>query len=128
MRAAYREILLPGTVCVSMVMSGVWGVAMPLILEFGFTREIEDRLLAPIAVGWLAVEKVAVGMTQALTAGAGGISGGVGGDGAERGGRPPAANRARRARCYPAGRWKGNLRAGWAHRVPSGQQSDLGWV
>jgi len=51
------------------VMSGVWGVAMPLILEFGFTREIEDRLLAPIAVGWLAVEKVVVGMTQALTAG-----------------------------------------------------------
>ena len=50
-------------------MSGVWAVAMPLIAEFQFTREIEDRLLAPIDIGWLAVEKVIAGMIQALIAG-----------------------------------------------------------
>jgi ABC-2 type transport system permease protein len=42
---------------------------MPLITEFQFTREIEDRLLAPIEIGWLAVEKIAAGMVQALVAG-----------------------------------------------------------
>ena len=52
-----------------MVISGVQAVAMPLITEFQFTREIEDRLLAPIDIGWLAVEKVVAGMIQALVAG-----------------------------------------------------------
>jgi ABC-2 type transport system permease protein len=42
---------------------------MPLISEFQFTKEIEDRLLAPMDVAWVAVEKVIAGMLQALTAG-----------------------------------------------------------
>ena len=54
---------------ISMALSGVQAVAMPLITEFQFTREIEDRLLAPMAIGWLAVEKIAAGMIQALVAG-----------------------------------------------------------
>jgi ABC-2 type transport system permease protein len=62
-------MLLPGIMAISMVMSGVWAVAMPLISEFQFTREIEDRLLAPIEIGWLAVQKVVAGMIQALVAG-----------------------------------------------------------
>jgi ABC-2 type transport system permease protein len=69
MQAAYKNILLPGVIGLSMVMSGVWAVAMPLISEFQFTKEIEDRLLAPIDIGWLAVEKVVAGMIQALVAG-----------------------------------------------------------
>jgi ABC-2 type transport system permease protein len=66
---SYKNVLLPGIIGISMVMSGVWAVAMPLITEFQFTREIEDRLLAPIEIGWLAVEKVVTGMIQALVAG-----------------------------------------------------------
>jgi ABC-2 type transport system permease protein len=42
---------------------------MPLISEFQFTKEIEDRLLAPMDVAWVAVEKVVAGMLQALVAG-----------------------------------------------------------
>jgi len=52
-----------------MTFTGVWAVAMPLIAEFQWTREIEDRLLAPISVGWIAIEKVIAGMLQALVAG-----------------------------------------------------------
>src|SRR6185295_16385754 len=52
-----------------MVMAGVQAVAMPLITEFQFTREIEDRLLAPIEIGWLAVAKIVTGMIQAMFAG-----------------------------------------------------------
>ena len=69
MHMEYKSILLPGVMALSMVLSGVQAVAMPLITEFQFTREIEDRLLAPIDIGWLAVEKIAAGMVQALVAG-----------------------------------------------------------
>ena len=69
MPVAYKSVLLPGVMAISMVVSGVQAVAMPLIAEFQFTREIEDRLLAPIENGWLAVEKVVAGMIQALVAG-----------------------------------------------------------
>jgi ABC-2 type transport system permease protein len=69
MPAAYKSLLLPGIMAISMVFTGVWAVAMPLIAEFQFTREIEDRLLAPMEISWLAIEKVFFGTLQALLAG-----------------------------------------------------------
>jgi ABC-2 type transport system permease protein len=69
MQGAYKNVLLPGVMAISMTLSGVQAVAMPLITEFQFTREIEDRLLAPMEIGWLAVEKIVAGMVQALVAG-----------------------------------------------------------
>jgi ABC-2 type transport system permease protein len=69
MPAAYKSMLLPGIMAISMVLAGVQAVAMPLITEFQFTREIEDRLLAPIETRWLAVEKIVAGMIQACFAG-----------------------------------------------------------
>jgi ABC-2 type transport system permease protein len=69
MPVAYKSLLLPGIMAISMVFTGVWAVAMPLISEFQFTREIEDRLLAPIEIYWLAIEKVFAGALQALFAG-----------------------------------------------------------
>ena len=69
MALRFKDVMLPGVIAISMALSGVQAVAMPLITEFQFTREIEDRLLAPMANGWLAVEKVAAGMIQALVAG-----------------------------------------------------------
>jgi ABC-2 type transport system permease protein len=69
MPVAYKSLLLPGIMAISMVFTGVWAVAMPLIAEFQFTREIEDRLLAPIEISWLAIEKVVFGTLQALVAG-----------------------------------------------------------
>jgi ABC-2 type transport system permease protein len=65
----YKSLLLPGIMAISMIFTGVWAVAMPVIAEFQFTKEIEDRLLAPIENGWLAVEKIIAGMVQALIAG-----------------------------------------------------------
>ena len=65
----YKSLLLPGIMAISMVSSGIWAVAMPLISEFQFTHEIEDRLLAPMEVSWIAVEKVVAGMLQAIAAG-----------------------------------------------------------
>jgi ABC-2 type transport system permease protein len=67
--AAYKSLLLPGIIAISMTFTGIWAVAMPLIAEFQWTREIEDRLLAPISVPWIAIEKVVAGMLQALVSG-----------------------------------------------------------
>ncbi len=69
MPAAYKSLLLPGIMAISMIFTGVWAVAMPLIGEFQFTHEIEDRLLAPIENSWLAIEKVLFGAAQAVVAG-----------------------------------------------------------
>ena len=69
MPPAYKSLLLPGIMAISMVGTGIWAVAMPLIAEFQWTREIEDRLLAPMDISWVAVEKVVAGTLQALAAG-----------------------------------------------------------
>jgi ABC-2 type transport system permease protein len=69
MSGSYKNILLPGIMALSMTLSGIWAVAMPLISEFQFTKEIEDRLLAPMDTSWLAIEKVVAGMLQALFSG-----------------------------------------------------------
>lgn len=69
MPQAYKSLLLPGIIAISMTFTGIWAVAMPLIAEFQWTREIEDRLLAPIDMIWIALEKVIAGMLQALVAG-----------------------------------------------------------
>jgi ABC-2 type transport system permease protein len=69
MPTAYKSLLLPGIMAISMIFTGVWAVAMPLIGEFQFTHEIEDRLLAPIENDWLAIEKVLFGAAQAVVAG-----------------------------------------------------------
>ena len=69
MPPSYKSMLLPGIIALSMVGTGIWAVAMPLIAEFQWTREIEDRLLAPMDISWVAVEKVVAGTLQALAAG-----------------------------------------------------------
>ena len=69
MQGSYKSVLLPGIISISMVMGGIWSVGMPLISEFQFTREIEDRLLAPIEIHWLAIEKVIAGIIQSLVSG-----------------------------------------------------------
>src|SRR5436190_3343184 len=69
MPTSYKALLLPGIIAISMVFTGIWAVAMPLIAEFQWTREIEDRLLAPIDMTWIAIEKVLAGMLQALISG-----------------------------------------------------------
>lgn len=65
----YKSQLLPGIIAICMIGTGIWAVAMPLIGEFQFTREIEDRLLAPMDISWVAIEKVVAGTLQALAAG-----------------------------------------------------------
>ena len=65
----YNSLLLPGILALSMTLSSMQAVALPLVIDFGFTKEIEDRLLAPISIMGVALEKIFVGVIQAMIAG-----------------------------------------------------------
>lgn len=69
MGAAYKAVLLPGILGVSLTLSAIQSVALPMMQDFGWTNEIEDRLLAPIPIPLIAIEKVVVGTIQGLIAG-----------------------------------------------------------
>lgn len=64
----YGAALLPGVIAVSLGFAAVQSVALPMVQDFGWTREIEDRLLAPVHLELIAVEKVVVGVLQGLVA------------------------------------------------------------
>lgn len=66
---SYATVLLPGMVAVAMVFTAISAVALPLTIELGGTREIEDRVLAPVAVELVALEKIVVGAVQGIVAG-----------------------------------------------------------
>jgi len=64
----YGAALLPGILAVSLALSSVQAVALPMVADFGFTREIDDRVLAPLPVWAVGFEKIVAGAVQALIA------------------------------------------------------------
>jgi ABC-2 type transport system permease protein len=66
---SYATIVVPGLVAVGMVFTGISAVALPLSLELGGTREIEDRVLAPVPVELVAIEKLLLGAVQGVIGG-----------------------------------------------------------
>jgi ABC-2 type transport system permease protein len=66
---SFATILVPGLVATSIVIQGLLAVTAPLMMELSYTREIEDRVLAPVPAWALGVEKIVFGMVQALIAG-----------------------------------------------------------
>jgi len=57
-RPGYEQVLFPGLVALAGVLTGIQSTALPLVIEFSYSNEIEDRLLAPLPIGAVAVEKV----------------------------------------------------------------------
>ena len=68
MKAGYTGALLPGVLAISITLSSVMAVAFPMIVEFGVTGEIEDRLLAPIGMRYVATAKIVGGVAQGMIA------------------------------------------------------------
>src|SRR5438132_4340542 len=66
---AYTSMLLPGILGLSMPLSSMQAVSLPLVIDFGWSKEIEDRLLAPISIAGVGIEKIVVGVVQAIVAG-----------------------------------------------------------
>jgi ABC-2 type transport system permease protein len=66
--AEFSTLLVGGVIASAMIFQGVQAVALPLVTDFGYTREIEDRVLAPMPVWAVAAQKVVSGGFQALLA------------------------------------------------------------
>ena len=66
--SAFATILVAGVVGLSILFQGIQSVALPMVQEFGYTKEIEDRVLAPLPVSLVAIGKVTAGALQGLIA------------------------------------------------------------
>jgi len=69
-RPGYEQVLFPGLVALAAVLTGLQSTALPLVIEFSYSNEIEDRLLAPLPIGAVAVEKVVFAAMRAFIAAA----------------------------------------------------------
>jgi ABC-2 type transport system permease protein len=56
--ANFPALMLPGIVALTGMIAAMQGVTLPLVLDLGFAREIDDRLLSPLPVWWVPLEKV----------------------------------------------------------------------
>jgi ABC-2 type transport system permease protein len=66
--SAFATVLVAGVVGVTILFQGIQSVALPMVQEFGYTKEIEDRVLAPLPVSLVALGKVTSGALQGLLA------------------------------------------------------------
>jgi ABC-2 type transport system permease protein len=55
---------------VAIMFSGIAAVALPLAQEFGVTREIDDRVMCPLPVAAVAIEKICFSALQSMVAAA----------------------------------------------------------
>jgi ABC-2 type transport system permease protein len=65
---AFSTVLLPGLMAVAIMFSGIAAVALPLAQEFGITREIDDRVMCPLPVAAVAIEKICFSAVQSVIA------------------------------------------------------------
>ncbi|MGI8505271.1 MAG: ABC transporter permease [Solirubrobacteraceae bacterium] len=67
-RGAYGTALLPGIMALTLVLTALQNTALPLVIEFSFTKEIEDRLLAPLPVWAVAAQKMLIAAARGVFA------------------------------------------------------------
>lgn len=61
--------MFPGMVGMSILVTGIHGTAVPLTMDFNMSREIEDRLQAPVNVKIVALAKMFVGILESWIGG-----------------------------------------------------------
>jgi ABC-2 type transport system permease protein len=64
----FAALMLPGIVALTGMIAAMQGVTLPLVLDLGYAREIDDRLLAPMPVWFVALEKVLFGALRGAVA------------------------------------------------------------
>jgi ABC-2 type transport system permease protein len=69
-RPDYAASLLPGMVALTTFMAACQGLLMSLVLDLGQSREIDDRLLAPLSIHMVALEKVLFATLRGILGGA----------------------------------------------------------
>jgi ABC-2 type transport system permease protein len=64
----FGNVLMPGLMASSLMFQGIQAVALPLVQEFSVSREIEDRVMAPVPVKLVGIAKVVSGAIQGVLA------------------------------------------------------------
>jgi ABC-2 type transport system permease protein len=63
---SFSTLLVAGVVGLAILFQGIQSVSLPMVQEFGYTREIEDRVLAPMPVWLVAIQKAMWGALSGL--------------------------------------------------------------
>lgn len=64
----YSDVLLPGVIALTAFLTALQNTAFPLVIDFSFTKEIEDRLLAPLSVAAVGIQKMSIAALRAIVA------------------------------------------------------------
>jgi ABC-2 type transport system permease protein len=64
--SSFSTLLVAGVVGLAILFQGIQSVSLPMVQEFGYTREIEDRVLAPMPVWLVAIQKAIWGALSGL--------------------------------------------------------------
>ena len=67
--ASLGTVMVPGLMAIAILMAGVQGVLIPLVQDLSGSREVDERLLAPIGVFGVSAGRIAAGAVHAATAG-----------------------------------------------------------
>jgi ABC-2 type transport system permease protein len=67
--ATFGIVMVPGLMAIAILMAGVQGVLMPLVQDFSGTREVDERLLAPISVFGVTAGRIVAGAVHSAAAG-----------------------------------------------------------
>jgi ABC-2 type transport system permease protein len=68
--ASFSTVLLPGIVALTVFLTALQGPAVDLARDLNVIREIDDRLLAPLPIMLVGIEKVLLATMRALISGA----------------------------------------------------------
>lgn len=66
--ASFGTLILPGLLAVGIFIQGIMATALPLSMEIGATREIHDRVMSPLPVTWVAIQKIVFSALQSILA------------------------------------------------------------
>jgi ABC-2 type transport system permease protein len=62
-------VMVPGLMAIAILMAGVQGVLIPLVQDLSGSREVDERLLAPMSVFGVSAERIVAGAMNAAAAG-----------------------------------------------------------
>jgi ABC-2 type transport system permease protein len=66
----YSVVILPGVIGLTTLLTSMTAIVIPLAVEFGYTKEIEDRLLSPLPIWGVAIAKLCYAAIRGIVAGA----------------------------------------------------------
>ncbi|MYW65835.1 ABC transporter permease [Streptomyces sp. SID8379] len=66
----FSTVLVPGLVAITIAVQGITSVLMPMLMEMTYTKQIEDRALAPVPLWVIGLQKVISSSVQTLLAAA----------------------------------------------------------